>query len=199
MLDYVRHRPLLTRSQPNRFGSLVVQCLFILSLCLVDLHGQSALDHSSLRTMLQRRQPTPARRLLRVVYFRKFDVTVDETRLRNDVRNVTESFGIDFRLNILNQSSSLLATKLCAILSQEPLDTVLIADLYTKEIDLISRSLQMPTIAITNGYQLVQGKQVSHLQIIDRHGGRIHFAAQSLPVQVHDRSGGRSQIDGLCP
>ncbi|CAF5162640.1 unnamed protein product, partial [Rotaria sp. Silwood1] len=55
-------------------------------------------------------------------------------------------------------SIAFLLTKLCSIISEERRDTILIADLYTKEIDFISRSLKLPTIAITNRYQIVQGK-----------------------------------------
>jgi hypothetical protein len=87
-------------------------------------------------------------------------MAIDENRLKSDVKNLTESFGIDFKLNILDQSKSFSVHQLCSLISQEQRDTILIADLYTKEIDLISRSLQIPTIAITNRYQIVQGKSV---------------------------------------
>ena len=50
--------------------------------------------------------------------------------------------------------------QLCAIIAQERRDTIIVADLYTKEIDFLSRALKLPTIAITNRYQIVQGKLV---------------------------------------
>ncbi len=93
-------------------------------------------------------------------------MTVNENRLKADVKNLTESYGIDFKLNILDQSTELLTTKLCSLISEEQRDTILIADLYTKEIDLISRSLQIPTIAMTNRYSIVQGKLVNFYKII---------------------------------
>ena len=104
-------------------------------------------------------------------------MTIDEVRLTMDMKNLTASYGIDFQLNILDQSKSLLTRTVCSIIAQEPRDTVLIADLYTKEIDLISRSLKIPTIATTNRYQLVQAKQVSLFCLVD-------FCGQSAPLLV---------------
>ncbi len=137
--------------------TLLIFVIFIFSgLCLHDI----ASEKLSLQTILTLRHTSPTKRLLRIIYFREFDLTVNENRLKADVKNLTESYGIDFKLNILDQSTELLTTKLCSLISEEQRDTILIADLYTKEIDLISRSLQIPTIAITNRYSIVQGKLV---------------------------------------
>jgi hypothetical protein len=140
--------------------------LNLFSFCLHGIETKS-IDKPSLQTIFQLRntqllnqQQEQQRKLLRIIYFREFDMAIDENRLKSDVKNLTESFGIDFKLNILDQSKSFSVHQLCSLISQEQRDTILIADLYTKEIDLISRSLQIPTIAITNRYQIVQGKSV---------------------------------------
>ena len=91
-------------------------------------------------------------------------MSIDESRLKSDVRNLTESYGIDFQLSILDQSTSFSMMRLCSVIAHERRDTILIADLYTKEIDFLSRSLKLPTIAITNRYQIVQGKLVSPIR-----------------------------------
>lgn len=140
--------------------TLLIFVIFIFSgLCLHDI----ASEQLSLQTILKLRHTSPTKRLLRIIYFREFDLTVNENRLKADVKNLTESYGIDFKLNILDQSTELLTTKLCSLISEEQRDTILIADLYTKEIDLMSRSLQIPTIAMTNRYSIVQGKLVTFL------------------------------------
>ncbi|CAF2992186.1 unnamed protein product [Rotaria sp. Silwood2] len=124
-------------------------------------HGidTQSIEKSSLQKILKVRNTYQTKRLLRIIYFREFDMTIDENRLKKDVKNLTESYDIDLKVNIFNQSTSLWTTKLCSLISEEQRDTILIADLYTKEIDLISRSLKIPTIATTNRYQIVQGKQ----------------------------------------
>lgn len=135
----------------------------LLSFCLHSVDSQS-LDKSSLQTLFKLRNAQlthPPRRFLRIVYFREFDMAIDEHLLKSDAKNLTESHGIDFKLNILDQSKSFSMNQLCTLLAQERRDTILVADLYTKEIDLLSRSLKIPTIAITNRYQVVQGKLVS--------------------------------------
>jgi hypothetical protein len=118
------------------------------------------IDSQSLQKILKLRQIYQTKRLLRIIYFREFDITVDENRLKTDIKNLTELYRIDLKLNIFDQSRSLLTGKLCSLISEEQRDTILIADLYTKEIDLISRSLKIPTITTTNRYQIVQGKLV---------------------------------------
>ncbi|CAF4504812.1 unnamed protein product [Rotaria sp. Silwood1] len=127
-------------------------------LCFHGIDSQS-IEKSSLQKVLQVRNTYQTKRLLRIIYFREFDLTIDENRLKKDVKNLTESYDIDLTINIFNQSTSLLTTKLCSLISEEQRDTILFADLYTKEIDLISRSLKIPTIATINRYQIVQGKQ----------------------------------------
>ena len=133
------------------------------------LHGLDikAIDKPLLQTLFKLRNAKitdlQQKKLLRIIYFRKYDMTIDENRLKSNVRNLTESHDIDLQIHILEQSRSLSVTKLCSIISQEQRDTILVADLYTKEIDLISRSLKLPTIAITNRYQIVQGKLVRFL------------------------------------
>jgi hypothetical protein len=74
---------------------------------------------------------------------------------------MTDFYDIDFKLHIFDQSTPLLITKLCALIAEERRDTIFLTDLYTKEIDLISRSFQIPTIATTNRYSIVQGKLVN--------------------------------------
>lgn len=123
------------------------------------IHSQS-IEKPSLQKLVKIQGTYQAKRLLRVIYFREFDVSIDENRLKNDVKNLTEAYEIDLKLHILNQSTSLLFSQLCSLISEESRDTILIADLYTKEIDLISRSLKIPTIATTNRYQIVHGKVV---------------------------------------
>jgi hypothetical protein len=140
----------------------------LFSFCLHGIESKS-FDKPSLQTIFQLRntqvinqqqQQQQQKKLLRIIYFREFDKTIDEYSLKNDVKNLTDLYGIDLKLNILDQSKSFSLQKLCSVISQERRDTILIADLYTKEIDLISRSLKIPTIAITNRYQIVQGKLV---------------------------------------
>ena len=87
-------------------------------------------------------------------------MTIDENRLKSDVKNFTETFGIDLKINIIDQTKTFSIANLCSLIAQERRDTILIADLYTKEIDLISRSLKLPTIAMINRYQIVHGKLV---------------------------------------
>lgn len=135
----------------------------LFSLCLHDSDIQT-IDKLSLQKIFQLRNiraiNQQQKRFLRIIYFREFDMTIDENRLKSDVKNLTESYGIDLKLNILNQSRSFSISKLCSVIREERRDSIIIADLYTKEIDLISRSLKIPTIAITNRYQIVQGKLV---------------------------------------
>ncbi len=117
-------------------------------------------DKVSLRTILKSRHTDQTKRLLRIVYIREFDLNFEENRLKNDVKNLTEFYDVDFKLNIFDQSTPLLITKLCSLIAEEQRDTIFLTDLYTKEIDLISRSFQIPTIATTNRYSIVQGKLV---------------------------------------
>ena len=149
-------------SKSIRFSSNIpisFMFFYVFYLCLCGIDSQS-IEKPSLQKILQSQDIYQTKRLLRIIYFREFDMTVDENRLKTDVKNLTESYGIDLKLNILDQSKSLLTPKLCSLISEEQRDTILIADLYTKEIDLISRSLKIPTIATTNRYQIVQGKLV---------------------------------------
>jgi hypothetical protein len=138
----------------------------LFSFCLHGIDTQF-IDKPSLKTIFQLRSTQlrnhQSNKLLRIIYFREVDITIDENRLKSDVQNLTESYEIDLQLNILDQSKLFSLTKLCSLISQERRDTILIADLYTKEIDLISRSLKLPTIAIRNRYQIVQGKLVRSL------------------------------------
>ncbi|CAF3909015.1 unnamed protein product, partial [Rotaria sordida] len=164
MLDYVRQRPSPTISLSFKFiRLLIIFFMFfnLFSFCLHDI-DRKTIDKHSLQTIFQLRHTQiinqKEKKLLRIIYFREFDMTLNANRLRFDVKNLTESYGIDFKINILDQSKSFSLIKLCSIISEERRDTILIADLYTKEIDLISRSLKLPTIAITNRYQIVQGK-----------------------------------------
>lgn len=135
--------------------------LFYLCFYGIDSHS---IEESSFKTIFNLRHTYQTKRLLRIIYFREFDMTVDEKLLKTDVKNLTETYGIDLKINILDQSKSLLTAKLCSLISEEQRDTILIADLYTKEIDLISRSLKIPTIVTTNRYQIVQGKLVKFFQ-----------------------------------
>ncbi len=164
MLDYVRQRPSPTTSYSF---TLILMFFNLFSFCLHGIETKP-IDKPSLQTIFQLRQAqlfnqpqqqTP-KKSLRIIYYREFDITIDETRLKAGVKNLTESYGIDLKINIFDQSPSFSIYKLCSVISQEPRDTILIADLYTKEIDLISRSLKIPTIAYTNRYQIVQGKLV---------------------------------------
>lgn len=134
-------------------------------MCLHQTDGKFLDTPSSLDTLFKLRTAAPlkndiTKRSLRIIYFREFDKSIDEHRLKIDVKNLTDVNGIDFKLNILDQSRSFSMRQLCAIIGQERRDTILVADLYTKEIDFISRALKLPTIAITNRYQIVQGKLV---------------------------------------
>jgi len=148
----------------------------LFSFCLHGIETKS-LDKSSLQTIFQLRntqfihQQQQQKKLLRIIYFREFDKTIDENSLKTDVKNLTDLYGIDLKLNILDQSESFSLIQLCSLISHERRDTILIADLYTKEIDLISRSLKIPTIAITNRYQIVQGKLVR----LFKKSKNIHF------------------------
>ncbi len=147
MFDYV-----CQRSMPTISKSIIFMVFYLFCLC--------SIDSQSLQKVLKLRQIYQTKRLLRIIYFREFDITVDENRLKTDVKNLTDLYRIDLKLNILDQSRSLLTGKLCSLISEEQRDTIFIADLYTKEIDLISRSLKIPTITTTNRYQIVQGKLV---------------------------------------
>lgn len=166
MLDYVRQRPSPTISLSYRFVRLLI--LFFMfcnqfSYCLHEFDTPK-IDKYSLQKLFQLRSTqaisSQQKKFLRIVYFRDFDMNINENRLKYDVKNLTEPYGIDLKLDILNQSKSFSIAKLCSLISQERRDTIIIADLYTKEIDLISRSLKIPTIAITNRYQIVHGKLV---------------------------------------
>lgn len=158
MFDYVRQWSLSTSL--NRFR-------FCLGLCLLFsfdfVHSSSTLSNLLFRS--QRANHPNARRFLRIIYFRENDLTIDEARLTNDIQNLTTIYEIDLKLHILDQSKSLLGPKVCSIISQQWRDTIFMADLYTKEIDLISRTLKIPTIAITNRYQVAQGKLVSRFSL----------------------------------
>ncbi|CAF4309973.1 unnamed protein product, partial [Rotaria sp. Silwood2] len=167
MLDYVRQRPSPTISLSSLsfifIRLLVIFFMFfnLFSFCLHDI-DRKPIDKHSLQTIFKLRNTQiisqQEKKFLRIIYFREFDMNLNANRLKFDVKNLTESYGIDFKINIIDQSKSFSLTKLCSIISEERRDTILIADLYTKEIDLISRSLKLPTIAITNRYQIVQGK-----------------------------------------
>jgi len=129
------------------------------------LHGteSSYSPKSSLQTLFQQQEQYKllnysTKKFLRIIYYREYDSSLDETRLKNDVKNLTESHDINLKVDIINQSRSYTIQNLCSIIAHERRDTILIADLYTKEIDLISRSLQIPTIALINRYEVVQGK-----------------------------------------
>jgi hypothetical protein len=172
MLDYVRQRPSPTISFSSlsfRFVYLIIIFFMFFNLftfCLHDIDTKS-IDKPSLQTIFKLRniqlinqQQQQQRKFLRIIYFREFDMTIDENRLKADVKNLTEIYGIDLKISVLDQSKTFSITNLCSLISQERRDTVIIADLYTKEIDLISRSLKLPTIALTNRYQIVQGKLV---------------------------------------
>jgi hypothetical protein len=156
MFDYVYQWSLPTISKSIKYISIIFMFFYLSCLCLDSIDSEKA----SLQKILKLRHTYQTKKLLRIIYFREFDMTVDEHRLKTDVKNLTDSYGIDLKVNILDQSTSLLTTKLCSLISEEQRDTILIADLYTKEIDLISRSLQIPTITTTNRYSMVQGKLV---------------------------------------
>lgn len=159
MLDYVCQRSLPTITKSVQFIHIIFMFFNLFSLCSYGVYSQS-IERSSLQKIVKLQNSYQTKRLLRIVYFRELDMNIDGNRLKNDVKNLTESHDIDLQINILNQSTSLLTEKLCSLLSEEQRDTIMIADFYTKEIDLISRSLKIPTIATTNRYQIVQGKQV---------------------------------------
>jgi len=156
MFDYVYQWSLSTVRKLIKYILIIFLFSNISSLCLHDIDTEKI----SLQTIFKLRHTYQTKRLLRIIYFREFDITIDENRLNIDLKNLTESYEIDFKLNILDQSTSLLTTKLCSLISQEQRDTILVADLYTKEIDLISRSLKIPTIATTNRYSIFHGKLV---------------------------------------
>ncbi|CAF1208716.1 unnamed protein product [Rotaria magnacalcarata] len=161
MLDYGSQRSLPTISKPIQFVRIIsITFMFLSSMCLC-VHGfdSQSFPKPSLQKVFKARSAHQTKRSLRVIYFREFDMTIDENRLKNDIKNLTESYEIDLKIKVFNQSTLLLSEKLCSLIAQEKRDTIIIADLYTKEIDLISRSLKMPTIATTNRYQIVQGKQ----------------------------------------
>jgi hypothetical protein len=156
MFDYVRQWSLSTTI---RFLLLLnLQCLIVVD--VVCIHSTWLDERPSLKAIFQLRQAHQTRKHLRIIYFREFDMNINDTRFKFDMENLTASYGIDFQLKILDQSKSLLLTRVCSIIDYDVRDTILIADLYTKEIDLLSRSLKLPTIAISNRYQLVQGKLV---------------------------------------
>ncbi|CAF0912043.1 unnamed protein product [Adineta ricciae] len=135
--------------------------LNLFSLCLHGIESQSIIE-PSLKTIFQLRSAqftnVPQRKSLRIIYFREFSRPINESFLTSDIQNFTRTFAIDFKLNIFDQNKAFSMTKLCSLISQERRDTILVADSYTKEIDLLSRSLKLPTIALINRYQLVQGK-----------------------------------------
>lgn len=170
MLDYVRQRPSPTSSFSLIFISFlwrIWMCWNLFSSCLHGIETSQSIDQSSsLRNIFQLRQTQiqqqlPNKKFLRIIYYRDFDSTIDEIRLKSAVKNLTESYNIDLKIQIFEQSQTLSVYPLCSLLSQEQRDTIIIADLYTKEIDFISRALKIPTIAYTNRYQIVQGKLVS--------------------------------------
>ncbi|CAF1181412.1 unnamed protein product [Adineta ricciae] len=140
------------------FKSRVFYIHVFILLHLLHLCQCENTNRSSLRRFLHSRHTYSSRRALRVIYFREFDKTVNEHYLGTDVKNLTESYGIDLKLNIFEQPTAITTRRLCSLIGEEARDTIFIADLYTKEIDFLSRSLQIPTIAITNRYQIVQGK-----------------------------------------
>ncbi|UJR14140.1 hypothetical protein I4U23_001134 [Adineta vaga] len=125
---------------------------------LFHTHQCEITEKSSLQRFRHLRHTYSNKRLLRLIYFRVFDKTVNENYLKSDVKNLTESHGIDLKLNILDQPNAMSTEKLCSLIGEEPRDTIFISDLYTKEVDFLSRSLKIPTIAMTNRYQIVQGK-----------------------------------------
>lgn len=163
MFDYVSQRPSPIKSS---FVSPIRWLFMCWNICSYCLRGTESLapNRSSLQTILQQHHtqliPSTTKKLFRIIYYREYDINLDETRLKNEVKNLTDINGIDLKIDIINQSKSYTIQNLCSIISQERRDTILIADLYTKEIDLISRSLQIPTIALINRYEIVQGKMV---------------------------------------
>jgi hypothetical protein len=157
MFNYVYQWSLSTI---KKFLIQTLPIIFILfNLCCLCRHESNS-EKISLRTILNSRHIHQTKRLLRIVYIREFGLNFEENRLQIDVKNLTEFYNIDFKLNIFDQSTPLLIKKLCALIAEEQRDTIFLTDLYTKEIDLISRSLQIPTIATTNRYSIVQGKLV---------------------------------------
>ena len=149
-------------SKANRWSSGILTKSILIILLLFNISGlcrvSNEAEKGSLRAIFKSPQ---SKRLLRIVYFREAEGALEENRLRADVKNLTDVYKIDWQLHILNQSTPFVINKLCSLINTEQRDTVFIADLYTKEIDLISRSLQIPTIATTNRYSIVQGKLVS--------------------------------------
>jgi hypothetical protein len=204
MLDYVRQRPSPTIL---RLSYLSIRFLYILtktcilfqllSICLHNIECQ-AIDRTSLQSLFKLRnaqiihqQQHQQRRALRIIYFREFDMNIKEDHLKADVKNLTESNGIDLKLHILNQSTFLSISHICSIIGNERRDIILVADLYTKEIDLISRSLKLPTIAITNRYQIVQGKLVRYSLvsiIVDLNIDIFHYACSCFFSTSHSLS-----------
>ena len=162
--------PIVTRSI-----LLILMILNIFALCRLDLDAEK----TSLRTILKSHRTRPT---LRIVYFRELNSSIEGNRLRIDIENLTQIYRIDLQLHILNQSTPFVINKLCSLINAEQRDTVFITDLYTKEIDLISRSLQIPTIATTNRYSIVQGKLVSLTREESLKRSDRCFLAQSIPV-----------------
>ena len=156
MFDYVRPRHWSTKF----LRLILIQTVFFCFISFREIQSVSFQHRSSLQTILRLRHAQEHRKLLRIIYFREFDSSINVHRLTMEIKNLTITNDIDVKFNILDQSKALLTIPLCSIIDGEARDTIIIADLYTKEIDLISRSLKIPTIAITNRYQLVQGKQV---------------------------------------
>ena len=163
MFDYVCQRSLSARSLSS-FSVSIIMFFNLFSLCLHGIDSQSIVE-PSLKTIFQLRNAqftnVPPRKSLRIVYFREFNRPINESFLTSDIQNFTRTFAIDFKLNIFDQTKAFSMTKLCSLISQERRDTILVADSYTKEVDLLSRALKLPTIALINRYQLVQGKLVS--------------------------------------
>ncbi|CAF1103549.1 unnamed protein product [Adineta steineri] len=161
MFNYVCQRSLSTISKSLKFNykiSIIFILFNLFNLSVVYGNESQTIEKLSLQKIFKQRHIYQTKKLLRIIYFREYDMTVDENRIKNDVYNLTELYGIDLKLNILDQSTSILTKKLCSLISEEQRDTIFIADLYTKEIDLMSRALKIPTIATTNRYQIVQGK-----------------------------------------
>ena len=165
MLDYVRQRPSPTISSFSiHFLTKFFMYFQIFSCCFSPIHSEAITKYSLHNLINSKTVPTishsSTKKSLRIIYFREFDKSIEENRLKSDVKNLTDSYGIDLKLNIIEQSTSLSMYRICSLIGHERSDTIVIADLYTKEIDFLSRSLKIPTIAITNRYQIVQGKMV---------------------------------------
>jgi hypothetical protein len=158
MFDYVYQRSLPTNSKSIRVFSIFT-LFYLSSLCFYCIDSQS-IEKSSSQTIFKLRHISQTKKLLRIIYFREFDITIDENRLKNEVKNLTEFNGIDLKIDIIDQSTTLSIPRFCSLISKEQRDTIIIADLYTKEIDIISRTLKIPTVATTNRYQIVEGKLV---------------------------------------